>query len=358
MSTAPDTIAVQGDDRVAMLDLAAEVLVHRRTVAIMSVVGVGLAVLVALLRPVRYEASTTVMAAVPAGAESRLAGLASQFGLGDLAGGRGGLAASPDLIVHLARSPGLLDRVLDDTVGASSPEGPRTVIDLLQPLKSGNAAPIGGAAALRRAKAIRDLRDLVAVVKNKSTGSATLAVTTEWPLVSFDLTQAIIRELNKTFQQMGRGQAAEERRFVADRLRDGEEQLQAAEGALAAFLTANRDFRNSPQLTFEHDHLQRIVSRRQQVVVSLSESSEDAAIRSVRDTPALLVVEPASPPVVPQPRRRVLIVALGCVGGALAGVLYVLAAAAAREMDRRQRPDWMEFKSALVGALHLRTPPP
>jgi uncharacterized protein involved in exopolysaccharide biosynthesis len=104
-------------------------------------------------------------------------------------------------------------------------------------------------------------------------------------------------------------------------------------------------------LTFEHDRLQRVVSRQQQVVVTLSESAEDAAIRSVRDTPALLVVEPASLPVLPQPRRRALFLALGVLGGGVLGTFLVLAGASIRELERSGRADWRDFRIALTGAL-------
>ena len=342
--------------RVSVLDLAAELLVCRRTVFASIVVGVVISLSIALTRTARYEAATTVMAAVAGGAESRLAGLASQFGLGNLADSRGGQAASPDLIAQLARSNDLLERILDDTVGTTSPEGPRVLLNVVWPVKPGAAALTGTAATLRRARAIDELRDIVVVVKNKSTGSATISATTESPLVSFDITQAIVRELNVTFQLMGRSQAREERRFVAERLREREEDLRIAESDLARFLTSNRDFRNSPSLTFEHDRLQRVVSRQQQVVVSLSESTEDAAIRSVRDTPALLVVEPASLPVLPQPRRRALILALGVLGGGVLGTLLVLAGASIRELERSGRADWRDFRIALIGALGRPVP--
>ena len=337
--------------RISVLDLCAELIVYRRTVFASVVVGVVLSLSIALTRTAKYEAATTVMAAVAGGAESRLAGLASQFGLGNLADSRGGQAASPDLIVQLARSNDLLERILDDTVGATSPEGPRVLLDVILPMKPGAAAPTGTAVTLRRARAIDELRDIVVVVKNKSTGSATISAATESPLVSFDITQAVVRELNVTFQMMGRGQAREERRFVAERLRESEEDLRTAERDLSTFLSSNRDFKNSPSLTFEHDRLQRVVSRQQQVVVTLSESAEDAAIRSVRDTPALLVVEPASVPVLPQPRRRALILALGVLGGGVLGTFLVLAGASIRELERRGRADWRDFRIALTGAL-------
>jgi len=325
------------------LDLVAEVLAARRTVFTWVVVGTLVAVGFALLRPRKFESATTVMAAVPAGAESRLAGLASQFGLGDLAAARGGIAASPDLIVQLARSRVILDGILDDRLVPPHTDGASTVMEVVRPTGGANRA----SAALERALALRELRDLLTVTKNKTTGTATIAVATESPEVSVQIVRAVIRELNEAFLAMGREQASEERRFIAERLREREASLKESERQLASFLTANRDFRSSPALVFEYDRLQRVVTREQQVVTSLAESSEDAALRSARDTPALVILEPATLPVESLPRRRALIGLLGIVGGGLLGVLIVLARAGIAALDRSQREDWNRVRSEL-----------
>lgn len=332
-----------GDQPLTMFDLVAEVLTARRTVLTWVLVGTVVGALFAFFRPRKFESAATVMAAVPAGAESRLAGLASQFGLGDLAAARGGIAASPDLIVQLSRSRVILDGILDDRLAAPQPSGGSTIMDVVRPTEESDETPD----ALQRALALRALRELLTVTKNKTTGTATIAVATESPEVSLQIVTAVVRELNEAFLAMGRDQASEERRFVAERLREREARLKESERQLASFLTANRDFRSSPALVFEHDRLQRVVTREQQVVVSLAESSEDAALRSARDTPALVILEPPTLPVESLPRRRALIGLLGIVGGGLTGVVLVLLRAAAAALDRSQRDDWMRVRSEL-----------
>src|SRR3712207_7894583 len=47
----------------------------------------------------------------------------------------------------------------------------------------------------------------------------------------------------------------------------------------------NRDYRNSPELTFQQERLSREVSRVQQLYGRLSEAYEQAKIEEVRDTP-------------------------------------------------------------------------
>jgi uncharacterized protein involved in exopolysaccharide biosynthesis len=54
---------------------------------------------------------------------------------------------------------------------------------------------------------------------------------------------------------------------------------------MQAFLQANRQWANSPDLTFQHDRLERDIALRQQVYTTLVQSFEQARISEVRDTP-------------------------------------------------------------------------
>lgn len=335
-------------DGISLLDLLSATVDRRGTVVRAAIGGFALAAVFAQFRPPRYESATTVMAAIPSSGESRLAGLASQFGLGDLTAARGGLVASPDLIVQLARSEAVLLEVLEDTVVGPDGTG-RSILNVLRPTTD---APSPGSPAdrMRRTRAITDLRDLLVVTKHKTTNSATIAVTTEDPLLSFSVVRAVRNQLDKSFTVIGQRQAAEERRFIAERLRERESELAEAEARLAAFLTSNRDFRASPALVFEHDRLQRAVTRQQQVAQSLEQSAEDAAIRAARDTPALLALDAEEVPVQPRPRRRVLFGVLGILAGTMLGLVWIWAGAAIRDLDARDRTDWQRFRGAVAAA--------
>jgi len=158
-------------------------------------------------------------------------------------------------------------------------------------------------------------------------------VTTRWPSVSMAVVERILSEVNRFNLQARQSQAAEERRFVEARLAAQQQSLVSAEARLGSFLQRNREYRNSPQLGFEYDRLERDVALQQQVLVGLSQSVEEARIREVRDVPVITAVESPRLPARPDPRGLALQGFLGVLLGAFLGVL----AAFIRDMyDRRK----------------------
>lgn len=341
----------------SLLQLLEATITARRAMLVSTAAGFAAFALFAQFRPVRYVATVTVMAAVPGGSESRLAGLASQFGFGEIGGLGGGLTASPDLIVRLARSSTILGELLDDSVRAAATGAPVPILEVVRAVAT---PPVPGTreAAIRREKGVIELRKRIAVTKNKTTNSATISVTAKSPATAHGILLSLHRRLDGRFTDIGHRQAAEERRFIAARLEEREQALAAAEARMVAFLTANREYRSSAPLVFEHDRLQRVVIREQQVVQALAQAVEDAAVRAARDTPALLVLENAEPPVLPRPRRRVLMALLGCVAGASVGLLLVVTREFARELDRQGSPEWLRLRRAFVKANTTTGPAP
>jgi uncharacterized protein involved in exopolysaccharide biosynthesis len=96
--------------------------------------------------------------------------------------------------------------------------------------------------------------------------------------------------LNEFNLETRQSQALEEGRFVSARMAEAQEELREAEEALKTFLQQNRQFRNSPELVFEHDRLQRQVAMRQEIFTSLAQSHEQSRIDAVRDTPVITVI--------------------------------------------------------------------
>ncbi|MGH7701841.1 MAG: GNVR domain-containing protein, partial [Gemmatimonadales bacterium] len=100
--------------------------------------------------------------------------------------------------------------------------------------------------------------------------------------------------------------------------------LREAEDRLQEFLQRNREFRNSPQLAFEYDRLQREVTMRQQVYTTLAQGYEQARIDEVRNTPLISIVEQPDLPVKPKSRRLILKTLLGLTLGGLLGLFLAL----------------------------------
>ncbi len=310
------------EDEISIFDLGSIILENRFWIVIAAFVGAVLAVTPRALQPLQYTSISTVVSAATGqpGGDSRVMGLANQLGLGGLAGSGGPPTASPAFLIDIATSPVILERVLADSISLAELGGERTMLlDLLVRPPHGPAQ--SAEARVRKLNGISSLKSSIALTRNMETGVVKLTVTTRWPSVSEAVNQRVLEELNKFYLDMGHSRASEERRFVERRVAEQDQQLEAAESRLGVFLEANRQFHNSPQLTFQHDRLQREVALRQQVLIGLAQALEDVRIREVRDTPLLTVVEPPNLPIRPNPRRRVRAGMVGLIAGGLLGVL-------------------------------------
>jgi uncharacterized protein involved in exopolysaccharide biosynthesis len=111
----------------------------------------------------------------------------------------------------------------------------------------------------------------------------------------------------------------------------------------------NRDYRNSPELSFQQDRLSRAVSMEQQVYNSLAEAYEQAKLEEVRDTPVLTVVEAPMPPVRPDSRGVIKKGLAGLLVGGVIGVLMAFLREAAARLNSQSQPEVGEFRRLALG---------
>src|SRR2546423_3036125 len=245
-----------------------------------------------------------------------LANLAGQFGI--TLGAVGGGAAPPQLYADLLVTRAVLAPIAADSF-AVGPDSTRRV-PLAKFLEvRGDAPPIVIDKILL---ALR--RDVIAAAVAPRTGMVTTRVRTESPYVSLRIAQRLLEGLNHFNLITRQSQAREERRFTEGRLEDARAELRAAEDALQRFLQVNREFAESPALTFQRDRLQREVTLRQQVVTSLAQRYEENRIREVRDTPVITIVDAPSLAARADRRLLALILVVGTVAAFVLGALIVM----------------------------------
>jgi uncharacterized protein involved in exopolysaccharide biosynthesis len=246
---------------------------------------------------------------------SRLSGLATQFGFTlptDDAG------SSPAFYMNLLKSRDVLRQVVL-TPYALAIDGDSVRGTLVELYRVNGDSP-----AARRDAAVRKFRKDISVTTGRETGLLTLEVTTPWASLSEQVGRRMIQLVSEFNMQTRRTRAGAERRFVEGRVGEAEDSMKLAEDRLQAFLQRNRDYRNSPQLTFEYDRLQRGVDMQQQLFTSLAQGYEQARIDEVRNTPVITVVEPPDLPTRPDPRRTLLKGLLSIVAGLLIGTFLLL----------------------------------
>jgi uncharacterized protein involved in exopolysaccharide biosynthesis len=335
-------------DGLSLLSLATVALRHR-----WLVFKVALAVIVAtiaffLFRPATYTVPTSFRLQLRNNTVSNLTGLAAQLGFAmPTTDG----TQTPAFYVDLLHSR----EILGDAVTHRYPSRDlpaNTTQDLIQAFEVRGDTP-----GIRRERAMDKLDDAMTVIASARTGVISLSVTLRDPVLSQAVAQQLLAEVNTFNLQSRQSQAGAERRFVEQRLNELKDSLRASEDRLQAFLQRNRDYENSPQLSFQQQRLARDVSMQQEMVTSLAESFEQARIEEVRDTPVITVIDK---PELPVERDRRGLIKKGILAVLLGTVLGLGVAFAREGMMRSGRTgsaelqEFSELRREALDELRLR----
>jgi len=240
--------------------------------------------------PPTYTATTTFVpearaqARLPAG----LAGLAGQFGipLGTDA------SQSPRFYAQVAKSKEILKRLL--LTSYPNPQGDKATPDsvtLLETLRRGGKTRED---SLQRG--VKKLSRLIVVTPDNQTNIVSVTVTSRFPSLAAAVANSLVDYLNEFNTKTRQSQARERRKFVEQRLTDGEGALRLAEEQLKSFNQLNRSWQQSPQLAFEEGRLRRQVDIQKELYLTLRREYETARIEEVNDTPVITVIDPRNFP--------------------------------------------------------------
>jgi uncharacterized protein involved in exopolysaccharide biosynthesis len=309
------------DDEISLWEVLAVLLRRRWTIVLTTLFATALVVTFTLLRDPTF---TTQASFRPQGSEasnSQLMALAGQFGIN--VPGMGSEEVSPAFYAELITSREILFRLVTQEYDVEG-VGRASLAELFE------IEIDDGDERLLLRETIESLRDnVLSVQTGRETGVVTVEVRTDWPDLSFEIARRLLDEVARFNLETRRSQAASERVFIEERVDSARHALMEAEAAMQTFLQANRQWENSPDLTFQHDRLDRDITLRQQVYTTLVQSFEQARISEVRDTPVITVLQaPFLPPA--DDRRLFLIGALGIVLGGMAGVVLAFVVEALR----------------------------
>lgn len=302
-------------DGLGPVGLATLLLQRRRAIARTAAIAALLVATVLLVRPRQYASSASFTPQARR-QPSALSGLAAQFGL---AVPQQDGSQSPAFYVDLLLSREILGDVAMGRYALRTAGGTRDTLlaDVL--------GAEGRTDEEKRERAIRLLKDRLGASANYKTGVVDVTVTLGEPHLATDVLKRLLDQLDAFNQRRRKSQATTERQFTERRLAEVKQELRDAEDRQQAFLQRNRDYRNSPELAFQHDRLAREVAMRQQLYTTLAQAFEQARIDEVRDTPVLSLVEEPEVPAFPNGRGLIRYTLVAIVLGALAAaVLLVL----------------------------------
>jgi uncharacterized protein involved in exopolysaccharide biosynthesis len=261
---------------------------HPRLVTVLPLTAALLAVGVALVAGLDYEAESLFEPEEAQEGALPLAGLASQFGinLSSLTGGE-----SVDFYAKLVKTDDLLRQTAlteyqFSTRDLGERRGDSLSGDLIALMRTR-----GKTEEERLFRTIRRLDRMVTVFADPASGTVTVRTRARWPELAEQVNRRILDLINEFNLQNRQSQAGAERRFVESRVAREQQALTEAEAELESFLEHNRHYTDSPELQFEFDRLRRQVDLRQQVYTRLVEAYERARIDEVRNTPVITVVD-------------------------------------------------------------------
>ncbi len=313
----------------SLVDIVRMLVRHRRaTVGCPLVVALITAVVTLLIRPTYTAVTTFVPEASPQGRlPSSLAGLATQFGIA-----LGAEASkSPKFYGEVVRSREVMEHVLlsryaDPRQKQQAGDDSVTLLRLLEVKGRDSEDSLS--------RGVKRLTSLVSVTVDAQTNIVTLRVDAHYPALAAAVANEFVANLNAFNAQYRQSQAREQRKFVEQRLADGERALRGAEEDLRTFYERNRSWQQSPQLSFEEGRLRRQVEIRQEVYLTLQREYEAARMQEVNDTPVITVIDPAKPPTKRSKPQRTLLVITALVLGAMVGAVW---AAGSEYFDRAGR---------------------
>lgn len=318
-------------------------LLRRRGLVIgCGLVGALLAGTTGLLRHRTWTAAATFMPQGRRNPAAGLSGVAAQLGITIPTTDAG---QGPGFYADFVSSRTMIGALADTTFEITTAQGSQraTLADLYGVRRN--------APALRREDLIRKLGSRIVATPIVKTGVVRMHVTAPTPELAYQIVRFILDGLNAFDLVTRQSQARAERRFMEGRLGEARIELRTTDDSLQAFLQRNRDYKNSPELSFQADRLSREVQMRQQVYTSLAQAYEQAKIEEVRDTPVITIVERPEVPARPDSRGLVTSTVVALIGGASFGALVALLLASL-ERERTTNPAEMraiesEFRQAL-----------
>ncbi len=352
----PDREAWPEDvETVSLLELTSVLLNRWKLVAGLPLAAAFVAAVVSLVIAPKYTATATFVPETESkglNLPSGISGLAAQFGVGiPSAGG----ANSPAFYAKVLDSRTLKDQVLLTSFPdprTAAPTDSAMLLDILE---------VEGETNFERLEAGREeLDDRFSVDVDNETNVVAVSAETRYPALSAEVANLFIDLLNRFNLETRQSNAQERRRFIEERVEDAEGELRAAEADLQRFLEQNRQFRGSPDLSFQYERLERQVTIKQEVLTTLRRQYEEARIQEVNDTPVITVIDRAVPPEEKSsPKRRQNVILAFFAGGVLgvAGAYGREFVERARERDREEFEEFSSRWTAMKREMRAMLPP-
>jgi uncharacterized protein involved in exopolysaccharide biosynthesis len=305
-------------DAEVRLDVLYTPFLRRWRLVALCIVGAWIAALALIFLPKREYRAQMVVAAVPNAKSASLAGgLSSLLGNATL----GGVQSTPYFITRLL----LLRGVLREVALSPAVDGAKnTIIERLLDQPRASITP---------EEMDLGMRDVLETDVDKQTGLVTLAVTHRDSALARRIAQRVLAVGGRTFVEVLRSQATDQREAGQAQVDSARRQLRAAEARLQYFQTTHRIYAPYSPAAVERQRIDRDLTAAQSAYSDAVSDCQSAIARELADVPAVVVVDPIPPELTKVPRQAVLKLMLAAALGLLAAGIVMAA-----KGDFRQQP--------------------
>tara|TARA_Y100001970_G_scaffold2704_1_gene3153 strand:+ start:5533 stop:6816 length:1284 start_codon:yes stop_codon:yes gene_type:complete len=183
---------------------------------------------------------------------------------------------------------------------------------LLHILTSGESNEVSNNDSLN----IKAINAVLGMVKVSESGSTIqIKINAKEPRLARDINFAFIDELDAHQRAYNKTKSSETRKFIEERIKSTEIELNVAEEDLKNFRDSNRRIQNSPSLLLEQQRLSREAAVLTGVFTTLKQELENAKIEEVKESNYVIILDPPEIPILRiKPKRKVIVLSAGILG--------------------------------------------
>jgi uncharacterized protein involved in exopolysaccharide biosynthesis len=301
-------LRVRPSDPEVSLDSLFRPFLRRWRLVVICISAAWAAALAVILVPRRQYSAQLVVAAVPNTKSASLAG-----GLSALLGNAtlGGVQSTPYFITRLFMLRSVLREVALSPAADGSKE--RVVERVLE-------RPL---ATIKPEELDRGMRDILSTDVDKQTGLVTLEVTHTDSALARRVAQDVLAVASRTFVDVLRTQATDQRSSGQAQVDSTQRQLRAAESRLQSFQDSHRVYAPYSPAAVERARLDRDLAAAQSAYADALTDRQNAIARELSEMPAVAIVDPIPPELTKVPRQAVLKLMLAAVLGLLTAAVVM-----------------------------------
>ncbi len=268
--------------------------------------------LVFLAKPTFESNATLLPSFEESGGNSNLLGLASQFGISIPSQFEETDFLSADMYPAIVKSRTLAKIVLKRKFKSEKYD---TKVSLLNILTEPGDFENTDSLKVITNKIVYFTEEIVNISQDPETPLYTLRILTDDPLLSTQIANAVIEELDTLQMEFKSQSVMQKKEFIEDRIEDVKIELRKAETALEKFREQNKQISYSPSLLLEQERLERETRVQTEIYISLKQQYETVKIEEVQETSFAQVLDEPNIPIYPSGPRKIFILFFCWFGG-------------------------------------------